>query len=190
MSYEEFLKWDGQNQHVEWVDGEVIAMPPISGAHNDVGNYLIRLFGEFLDHSNIGVIKTDPFQMKASPDLPGRAPDILFVARRNLRRLHETYLQGPADLVVEIISPGSQTLDRVTKFSEYQRGGVREYWLIDPARRTAEVYRRGRDGRFRPVAVGEDGIFRSVAMKGLWVKVDWLWDRPPIEEVRREWGIV
>ena len=159
-------------------------MPPISGAHNDVGNYLIRLFGEFLDHNSIGVIKTGPFQMKTSPSLPGRAPDILFVTGRNLRRLHETYLEGPADLIVEIISPGRQTLDRVTKFSEYQRGGVREYWLIDPAKRQAEFYRRGRDGRFRLVKVGEGGIFRSIAMKGLWINVNWLWDRPPIGSVR------
>ncbi len=38
MSYEEFLDWDGENQHVEWVDGKVVPMPPITGEHNDVGN--------------------------------------------------------------------------------------------------------------------------------------------------------
>jgi Uma2 family endonuclease len=189
MSYDEFLEWEGESQYVEWVDGQVIPMPPITGAHNDVGNFLIKLFGAFLDYHNIGVLRTDPFQMKTGPDLPGRAPDLLFVARRNLRRLHAKFLEGPADLVVEIISPGSETIDRLHKFREYERGGVREYWLINPAQRTVEFYRRGRDGRFHLVSVGGDGVFRSIAMKGFWLNVKWLWDCPPIGAVLGEWGI-
>jgi Uma2 family endonuclease len=189
MSYDEVLEWEGESQYVEWVDGQVIPMPPITGAHNDVGNFLIKLFGAFLDYHNIGVLRTDPFQMKTGPDLPGRAPDLLFVARRNLRRLHAKFLEGPADLVVEIISPGSETIDRLHKFREYERGGVREYWLINPAQRTVEFYRRGRDGRFHLVSVGGDGVFRSIAMKGFWLNVKWLWDCPPIGAVLGEWGI-
>jgi len=44
------LKWDGENQHVEWVNGEVVPMPPISGEHNDVGNFLVRVLGDFIEH--------------------------------------------------------------------------------------------------------------------------------------------
>jgi Uma2 family endonuclease len=190
MSYEEFLEWDGENQHVEWVDGKVIPMAPISGGHSEVASYLITVFTMFLACHNFGTIRADPFQMKTGPNFPGRAPDILFVAKRNLRRLHPTFLDGPADLVVEIISPGSQKVDRVQKFSEYEQGGVREYWLIDPKRRRAEFYRRGRDGRFRPFPAGPDGIYRSLAMKGFWLKVEWLWDRPPATAVVRELGII
>ncbi|MDW8290080.1 MAG: Uma2 family endonuclease, partial [Armatimonadota bacterium] len=78
--------------------------------------------------------------MKTGADLPGRSPDILFVSQQNLHRLKPTYLDGPADLVVEIISPESEERDRTQKFSEYERGGVREYWLIDPEKRLAEFY--------------------------------------------------
>ena len=189
MSYEQFLKWDGENQHVEWVDGEVVPMPPISNEHTNVGGYLIALFFQFVLHFRLGEIKYEPFQMKTGPDLPGRSPDIFFVAKRNLRRLRKTYLEGPADLVVEIISPDSKTIDRVEKFREYEQGGVREYWLIDPEHRTAEFYRRGRDGRFRQMPVGEDGVFRSSVLKGLWIRVDWLWDRPSLVTVQKEWGL-
>ena len=88
ISYEEFLKWDGENQHVEWVDGEVIPMPPTTGDHSTLGNYLITLFTMFLARYNLGELRADPFQMKTGPDLPGRAPDILFVTTRSSRRLH------------------------------------------------------------------------------------------------------
>jgi Uma2 family endonuclease len=174
MTYPQFLEWDAENQHVEWVDGEVVEMPPITDEHNDVGNFLLTALKTFVEHHDLGVVRTDPFQMKTGPDLPGRAPDILFVAKRNRRRLHRLFVEGPADLVIEIISPDSRTVDRVHKFREYQAGGVREYWLIDPERRRAEFYRRGRDGLFHPIPL-KDGVFRSTVLKGLWLEVDWLW---------------
>jgi Uma2 family endonuclease len=189
MTYEQFLHWDDENEHVEWVNGEVVPMPPITDAHNDVDNFLMTMLRTFVEHYDLGVVRSDPFQMKTGPDLPGRAPDILFVAKRNRRRLHRLYVEGSADLVVEIISPGSRTVDRVTKFREYQSGGVREYWLIDPDRRRAEFYRRGRDGLFHLIAL-EDGIFRSTVLKGLWLKAEWLWRRPPLVEVLKEWGLI
>jgi Uma2 family endonuclease len=190
MTYVQFLEWDGDNQHVEWVNGQVVPMAPISGPHNDTGHFLIAAFRIFIDHFDLGEIRSDPFQMKTGPDLPGRAPDLLFVSKRNLRRLHRTYLEGPADLVIEIISPDSRTLDRVTKFREYEEGGVREYWLIDPERRWAEFYRRGRDGRFRLVRIGEDVIFRSATVKGLWIRIGWLWTPPELLDVFREWKLL
>lgn len=55
-----------------------------------------------------------------------------FVASEHLDRLKETYLDGPADLVVGIVSPDSVGRDRGEKFYEYAQGGVPEYWLIDP----------------------------------------------------------
>lgn len=65
-----------------------------------------------------------------------------------------------------------------------------EYWIIDPERRQAAFYRRGRGGVFRPVNVGDDGTFRSTVLKGLWLRVHWLWDRPPLMAVLKEWGLV
>jgi len=189
MTYEQFLQWDGDNQHVEWVNGEVVPMTPISDEHNLLSTYLIRLLGEFVEHFGLGQIRTDPFQMKTGPDLPGRAPDILFVTRRRANLIRKTYLDGPADLVIEIISPDSRTIDRVTKFREYEQGGVREYWLLDPERRRAEFYRRGRDGRFRLIQLGDDGIYRSAVVRGLWLHIDWLWARTTLTEVRREWSL-
>jgi Uma2 family endonuclease len=190
MTYEQFLKWDGENQHVEWVNGEVVPMPPISDEHDDVSALLLSLLLHFVQHHKLGIVKHDPFQMRTGPDLPGRAPDIFYVSKRNRRRVQRTFLDGPADLVIEIISPDSRTIDRVEKFREYEQGGVREYWLIDPERRRAEFYRRGRDGRFRPIPLDDDGIFRSTVLKGLWLEVDWLWLRPPLMAVLKEWWLV
>lgn len=190
MTYEQFLQWDGENQHVEWVNGEAVPMPPISNEHNVTGHFLLHLLDLYVQARDLGQVRSDPFQMKTGPSLPGRAPDILFVTKRRAGRLRPTYLDGPADLVVEIISPDSRTIDRVDKFREYEQGGVRKYGLIDPARRRAEFYRRGRDGRFKLVPVGEDGVFRRTAVRGFWPRVDWLWRRPDVIGVLKEWGVI
>ncbi|MBI4552844.1 MAG: Uma2 family endonuclease [Candidatus Latescibacteria bacterium] len=192
MTYEEFLAWADEDTYAEWVNGEVIPISPISGEHSDLGGFLLTLITLFVDTRQLGVVRYDPFQMKTGPDLPGRAPDILFVANDHLSRLKDTYLDGPADLVVEIISPESRARDRGEKFYEYEQGGVREYWLLDYLRKQAEFYGLGDDGIYRPVPVGEDGIFRSKVLEGLWLKVDWLWQEPLplLLSVLKEWGLV
>lgn len=192
MTYEEFLEWLDEDTHAEWVNGEAVFMMPISIEHQNLGRFLLTLISHFVEAHQLGDVAYDPFQMKTGPELPGRAPDILFVANENLARLWETYLDGPADLAVEIISPGRRGTDRGDKFYEYEEGGVREYWLIDPQRHQAEFYLRGEDGIYRLAPVSEDGIFRSTVLNGLWLRVDWLWKEsmPSLLEVLREWELV
>jgi Uma2 family endonuclease len=189
MSYEEFLRWDGGDQHVEWVDGEVVFMSPVNITHMRIVNFLSTLFLHFAEEHG-GEIGVEMFQMKTGPDLPGRAPDILYVAPENLHRLRPTYLDGPADVVVEVVSPDDPKRDRVVKFREYERGGVLEYWLIDPQVKEVIFYRLA-DGRFEPTPT-EDGIFRSTAMEGFWISVDWLFgdSMPPVLSVLKEWKMI
>lgn len=192
MTYEEFLAWLDEDTWAEWVNGEVVRMSPISGEHNDLGRFLLGLISHFVEAHQLGVIRYEPFQMKTGPDLPGRSPDIFFVAKENLSRLKPTHLEGPADLVVEIISPESRARDRGEKFYEYEQGGVREYWMLDRQRKRAEFYALGADGIYQLISVGDDGVFRSVVLPGFWLKVEWLWQDPlpPLMMVLKQWGLV
>src|SRR5919198_1118445 len=192
MTYEEFLARADGDTYTEWVNGEVVYMSPVSNEHQAVGLFLLNVISCFVEVHNLSVVRYDPFQMKTGPNLPGRAPDILFVATPNLSRLKSTYLDGPADLVVEIISPDSRARDRGEKFYEYEQGSVREYWLLDYLRRQAEFYQRGPDGIFRPVPAAADGIYHSAVLESLWLWVEWLWQEPlpPLLTVLREWRLV
>ena len=77
-------------------------------------------------------------------------------------------------VALEIVSPESQTRDRVHKFAGYEAGGVPEYWLLDSARRTADFCRRGRTGKaagkYKPVPPDKAGVYRSKAVPGFWPK--------------------
>jgi Uma2 family endonuclease len=177
MTYEQFLQ-SGFEQHVEWVDGEVVMMAPVSGDHSELGLFLLRVLGEFIEERGLGVLRYEPFNMKTGPELPGRSPDILVVAKKNLVRLKKTYLKGPADVVIEIVSPSSRGVDRGDKYYEYEKGGVREYWLIDPERERAEFYTLGADKRYEMIDLNGNEIFRSRVLRGFWLRVGWLWQRP------------
>lgn len=192
MTYKEFLAWADEDTWAEWVDGEVIHMSPASDLHQDLVDFLTALLRFFTETHHLGIVRSAPLQMKIGPDLPGREPDILFVSREHLNRLKKTFLDGPADLVIEIVSPESRARDRGDKFYEYEQGGVREYWLLDPLRKQAEFYQLGEDGIYHLATITQDGIYRSVVLKGLEMKVDWLWQEPlpSLLSVLKEWRLV
>lgn len=122
MTYEEFLAWADEDTWAEWVDGEVIILSPALLRHQQIATFLATSINFFVDAHQLGVVLTPPFQMKIGPDLPGREPDILFIAREHFDRFRDTYLDGPADLIVEIISRDSRARDRGEKFYEYEQG--------------------------------------------------------------------
>jgi len=192
MTYEEFLNCPGDNHHVEWVDGRMVFMSPVTEPHENIRRFLYSLINLFAEAHHLGRVYSEPFQMKTGPDLPGRAPDVFYVANENLARVKRLNVEGPADLVVEIISPGSRATDRGDKFYEYEQGGVPEYWLLDPERQQAEFYLRGTDGIYRLAPLGSDGVYRSQVLPGLWLKVEWLWQPlpPRIMDVLREWRLI
>lgn len=192
MTYEEFLEWATQETHFEWVKGKAIPMGTVSKHHARVGRFLLGILLSWVEAKQLGEIYYDPFQMKTAPHLPGRSPDILFVKTENLSRLKKNHLAGPADLVIEIISPESRSRDRGEKYSEYEEGGVAEYWLVDPVRKQAEFYHRDETGIYQRIAVDETGIFRSRELAGLWLKVAWLWQEPTpaMVNVMKEWGLI
>lgn len=192
MTYEEFLAWADGPCSAEWVDGEVIALTSPSYLHQELLGFLFMLLRHFADAQELGKVQPAPFQMKTGADLPGRQPDLLFIAQEHLFRFKKNHLDGPADLAVEIESPESRDRDRVDKFYEYERGRVREYWLIDPEEKRAEFFQLGDDGKYFPAPVGEDGVYRSAVLKGLWIKVEWLWQDPlpPVLDILKDWGVI
>jgi Uma2 family endonuclease len=178
MTYEEFLEWCDEDTWAEWVDGEIVLLSPASTRHQDISDFLVVILRTFVETRRLGRILSAPFQMKTGPELPGREPDIIFVSSENIDRLKGTHLEGPADLVIEITSPESLERDRRDKLSEYEMGGVREYWIIDPDRKEAEFYRLDEHGNYRLIFEGRGGEYRSEVVPGFWLRVDWLWEEP------------
>ena len=176
VTYEEFLAWADEDTLAEWIDGEVVMYSPASRRHQEIGLFLGQVIGLHVEYSGAGKILVPPFQMKLAQS--GREPDLLFVAKTNLGRLKETYLDGPADLVVEIVSPESVGRDRGVKFYEYEQAGIPEYWLIDPQTKRAEFYQLTAANQYRLVQPDAEGTYRSAVLPDFWLRVEWLWQEP------------
>ena len=181
MSYEEYLRWDEYEAGLsEWVEGEVILHMPPFDEHQRVVEFLERVLALFVQLFQLGRVRIAPFTMRVKPDGNGREPDLFFLATEHMGRLTQKELSGPADLVVEVISEDSVYRDREIKFYEYQDGGVREYWIIDPRanRRRVDCYWLTPRGEYQATLPDEELRYHSIVLPGFWFRPDWLWQEP------------
>jgi len=161
---------------------------PASLRHQDISDFLVVVFRPYVEIHALGFILSAPFQMKLINS--GREPDLIFLSQAHRERLKETYLDGPADLVVEIISPESIGRDRGDKFYEYEQAGIPEYWLIDPLRERAEFYQLGKNALYQLVSPDAEGVYHSAQLPGFAIPVDWLWSPPRVLDALRYLNLI
>ena len=191
MTEEEFVAWAFSDEDIraEWEDGKVILMAPVSDAEDDIGNWLVNILRVFVEVRELGVIKGSNFFVRFATQRRRRIPDLLFVARAREHLIRPTYLEGAPDAAFEIVSSDSQTRDRRKKYQEYEKAGVREYWMIDPVSQTLEAYALKR-GKY--VEIEEtNGTIRSAVLPGFYLKHGWLFQRPlpKVLAIQKELGL-
>jgi Uma2 family endonuclease len=97
-------------------------------------------------------------------------PDVFFVSKARASIITPKNIQGAPDLVVEILFPSTAANDRGPKLKTYDDGGVREYWIVDPAARTVEIREFGTPRRTR--AYQDDQSFKSELIGGLTLRLE------------------
>lgn len=150
--------------------------PAVTGRHQDVRLHLAVLFKTFVEMTDAGLVRDAPFQVRLS-EAQVYEPDIVFVANSNFDRVNDAYIEGPPDLIVEVLSEESTAQDRGEKFVAYEAAGVREYWLIDPLRELTDLYILGPDSRFDEFRPDTAGRLRSRALRGFVLDTGQLWRR-------------
>lgn len=186
MSYAEFLAWSVEERHAEWVNGEVIVFAPPKNRHQSVVGFLHILISLFANLFDLGVTRVAPFEMRAQPNGSAREPDLLFIAREHQDRLTEDRLEGPADLIVEVVSLSSVARGRADKFYEYQEAGIPEYWIIDPrpGKERADFYALTSERKYQAILPDADDRYHSTVLSGFWLRLDWLWQEPTPDPLR------
>ena len=174
VSYDVFIR-GSYGEHVEWYKGYVIGMAGIDQRHDALTNFFTVLLDIYLDLTGGGRCLRDPMVMRTYPDLPVRALAIQVLLPERLHFIRQLEVVGPANLILEIVSPGSERRDRVEKFSEYERAGVPEYWVLDHRHQEILFYQLDDQGRYQRVDPDENGVYRSKILKQFQLEVAVLW---------------
>jgi Uma2 family endonuclease len=156
----------------EWVEGTVYKMAPIGLRHENIRDYLRDVFRTYFVFKPVGIILGEPFVMRLQF---GREPDLMIVLKDNPIQPTETSLNGPANICIEIVSPGTVAVDHGDKFREYEQGGVPEYWILDPIRNETRFYRVNEKGIYIRHAEDEHGDYRTPQLPGFVLHVATLW---------------
>lgn len=190
ITYEEFLATVDEGAHAEWVGGEVVPVTPPSDEHARISLFLAEILSGFATRTRMGGrVRHAPFQMKLSAS--AREPDVLYASPDKADRFQRLYLDGPADLIVEVVSPDSRTRDRREKFREYEQAGVREYWIVDPLKRACEAFRLAAAGKYEPAPATDPAKVESLVLPGFWIDPEWLWvEEPDMWTAFEAWGLI
>lgn len=175
LTWDDYLAFPEDGRRHEIINGEhyVTASPVLR--HQRVSRHIQFQLYEQIEQQGKGEVFNAPTAVQLS-ESDVVEPDLLVVLASQERRLRETRVDGPPDLVVEILSPSTRRLDREVKLALYRRAGVSEYWIVDPEARQVEKYRRQGDLLARAGAFSKR--IAVDVLPGVAVDLTRVWDPP------------
>ena len=174
VSFEAYMERYAADFH-EWVKGDVFKMSPVSRWHDLISTYLRQVLDAYFTLNPIGQAVTAPFVMRVDAIEIAREPDLQIILNANPGEFTETAMIGPADICIEVVSPESVERDHGTKFAEYERAGVGEYWIIDPIRRECRFYRLNETGIYIAVQPDANDDYYTPKLPKLALHVPTFW---------------
>ncbi|MBV8203092.1 MAG: Uma2 family endonuclease [Acidobacteria bacterium] len=196
MTEDEFYAWADEDCPYQYLGGELVR-EPVSLGHEQIFAFLFGLLRAYLDERGGGEAVGSRYAMRLDPKWSPE-PDILFVREERRHLMGPQRLDGRADLVIEIASPGR--IDIRKKLPRYHQAELPEIWIVDRYARTVRVDTltsagsagsAGSDGSAG--SAGSDasagsgayqtrlvssGVVASAVLPGFWLEVGWLWQEP------------
>jgi Uma2 family endonuclease len=140
LTYDDYLLFPEDGRRHEILDGEHYVTPSPSTKHQDVSVQLTTHLNLFILEHRLGKLYSAPTDVVLSRhDVV--VPDLVFISKARLALVTHPGVQGPPDLVIEILSPSTRRMDQRLKLERYESFGVQEYWVVDPDQETLTVYR-------------------------------------------------
>lgn len=163
---------DGNRYEV--IDGELFVTTSPDWMHQYGSANLHLILGNHVKSHGLGYVVAAPVGVVLAPRV-GVQPDLVYVSNERAGIITPRGVYGVPDLVIEILSPSTEDVDRGTKRRIYATAGVPHYWLLDPPTRALEPYRL-RDGAYEPEGLfGPGAIYRPALFPGLEIVIDEIW---------------
>ena len=139
MTYQDYAALPDDGRRYEIHEGELSVTPAPGRTHQAIVGRLHAILLEHVTTRELGEVYVAPFDTILSNTTVVQ-PDIVFIANDRLAILAERGVEGAPTLAVEVISPSTVRIDRMTKLTLYARHAVPHCWIVDPPARTVEAY--------------------------------------------------
>lgn len=155
------------------VDGQYFHHSPTSKKHVQLRQFLMHIIDIFITEKDMGTVLSENFPLKLDKK-NWREPDIMVIPKSQLTLLHDTIFLGTPDFIIEILSEDSQLRDEVRKRAEYEKIGVKEYWILDPDSRENSTFLQMREAKYHPIKFKGKKL-DVTSIPGLFLLSEWIW---------------
>ncbi len=122
------------------INGELIMSPAPISYHQILSGRLFKIIDNFLEKNNLGgICLYAPIDVVLDAENIFQ-PDLIYISAERKTQLLQNQIMGAPDLVIEILSPSTAYYDLRQKKDVYERFGVKEYLIVDPLRKDAELH--------------------------------------------------
>ena len=169
--------WDTpeDGNRYEVIDGALYITPLPNMAHQIALSALIGHMWVYVDERKLGQVIPSLTAVVLDEEICVQ-PDLGFISRERMHIISERGIEGAPDLVVEVLSPQTESRDRGVKMKRYAAAGIPYYWIVVPRTRGIEEYRLTPSGYDRIGTHGRADMFRPELFPGLEIPVNRLWE--------------
>ncbi len=154
-------------ERAELIDGQIYYLAAPTRTHQRLLNFISTEINLYIRNNKGNCeIYPAPFAVYLGEDDYNYVePDISVIC--DLSKLDEKGCHGAPDWIIEIVSPGSRSMDYYKKLFKYRTAGVREYWVLDPEKEVVTVYNFEQDN-MQEYSFGDDvpvGIYEGFTIR-------------------------
>ena len=171
MTEAQFYQMADEDSDWEYIAGRIVMHSPASDRHENVFRFLLTLFSNFLDERGGAVVSGSRYPMRLDAQWSPE-PDILVVRDSRTDLMSPQRLEGPADMVIEIVSESDPGFDYREKHPRYREARIEEIWIVNPFNQTVFVDKLGVGGYVSKEL--SSGKLDSQVISGFWIDVFWL----------------
>ncbi len=181
VSEEEFWEISNEDSNYELLDGVLYIHSPANTEYEEIFKYLLALLKIYFEIHQGGKVFGSRLVMRLSKDW-NPEPDLMVISEENFEKIKETKIEGPADLVIEILSYATREIDLKKKVPKYLEAGVKEIWIVDPKDKkfTQKVFHENKlkeeTWKFEKKSKEGDKIISKILPK-IDFNPNWIWER-------------
>lgn len=168
----EYMALPDDGNRYELIFGELVMSPSARFGHGSVMAHVGGRLSDFVRSRKLGSVSVETDIVMGKHIV--LRPDICFVSKRQSGIIRE-HIYGAPDLAVEITSPSNWQMDVFAKMHEYERFGIREYWVLDIVDQRFKAYQWCLRGKRYHGGLVQGREIKSLVLKGFKLNLEDVW---------------